>query len=263
MTTGGTDGPQGAELGDGHRVVGQDLEQERLELVVGPVDLVDEQHRRRPFAVVDGRQDGPADQEPLGVQLVLQVGAQRPARRLGGDRRGPQVQQLAGVVPLVDGLGHVDALVALQAQQLAAGPRREDLGHLGLAHAGLALEQQRPVEDQGQEDRRGQALVGQVSLVGEGRGDVFDAQSGGSGGPADRVDRAWLRQKPTGSADPGFLQRPPDEHLGQVPAVLGAGVEVSGRVEAVGCLGRSLGRRRPAGEGLLGRRRPAPGWSPC
>ena len=37
-------GPHGAQLGHGHRVVGQHLEQERLELVVGPVDLVDEQH---------------------------------------------------------------------------------------------------------------------------------------------------------------------------------------------------------------------------
>ena len=36
-----------AELGHGDRVVGEDLEQERLELVVGAVDLVDEQHRRR------------------------------------------------------------------------------------------------------------------------------------------------------------------------------------------------------------------------
>ena len=39
-------GSERPELGDRHRVVGQDLEQERLEFVVGPVDLVDDQHRR-------------------------------------------------------------------------------------------------------------------------------------------------------------------------------------------------------------------------
>src|SRR5437763_6379212 len=38
-------GVEGAELGDGHRVVREDLQQEGLELVVGPVDLVDQQYR--------------------------------------------------------------------------------------------------------------------------------------------------------------------------------------------------------------------------
>ena len=77
---------------------------------------------------------------------------------------GPQVEQLAGVVPVVDGLGGVDALVALQADQLAAGPAAEHLGHLGLADAGLALEQQRPAQRQRQEHRRGQPLVGEVAV---------------------------------------------------------------------------------------------------
>ena len=38
-------GSKGPELGDRHRIVGQDLEKERLEFVVGPVDLVNDQHR--------------------------------------------------------------------------------------------------------------------------------------------------------------------------------------------------------------------------
>ena len=53
---------------------------------------------------------------------------------------------LAAVVPVVDGLRHVDALVALQADELAAGPAAEHLGDLGLADARLALQQQRPAE---------------------------------------------------------------------------------------------------------------------
>ena len=39
-------GADRAELGDRHLEVGQDLEQERLEAVVGPIDLVDQQDGR-------------------------------------------------------------------------------------------------------------------------------------------------------------------------------------------------------------------------
>ena len=96
--------------------------------------------------VVDRPQQRAAHEEPLRVQLVLH---HLPAARL--DR--PQVQELAGVVPLVDGLRRVDALVALQPDQLAAGPAREHLGHLGLADPGLTLEQERPLQRERQEDR--------------------------------------------------------------------------------------------------------------
>ena len=43
---GGRLGADRADLGDRHLEVGQQLEQEGLELLVGAVDLVDEQHRR-------------------------------------------------------------------------------------------------------------------------------------------------------------------------------------------------------------------------
>ena len=79
MTTiGGTIGAERPELGDGHGVVGEDLEQERLELVVGAVHLVDQQDRDRCGAAGgtsgDRRSSGPADEEPLGVELVLDLG---------------------------------------------------------------------------------------------------------------------------------------------------------------------------------------------
>jgi hypothetical protein len=86
----------------------------------------------------------------------------------------PEVEELPGVVPLVDGLGGVDALVALEAEEVAARPPGEDLGHLGLADAGLPLEEQRPAQAQGQEDGRGEALVRQVVVTGEGLADLFD-----------------------------------------------------------------------------------------
>ena len=98
---------------------------------------------------------------------------------LAGRLGGAQGEQLAGVVPFVDGLGDVDALVALQPDQLTTGPRCEDAGYLGLAHPCIALEQQRPVQHQGQEDRGGQPLVGEVAMVSQRVGDVLDGQVDG------------------------------------------------------------------------------------
>jgi hypothetical protein len=86
----------------------------------------------------------------------------------------PEVEELAGVVPLVDGLGGVDALVALEPEELAARPPGEDLGHLGLADPRFPFEEQRPAEAQGQEDGRGETLVRQILVAGEGLADLFD-----------------------------------------------------------------------------------------
>jgi hypothetical protein len=57
--------------------------------------------------------------------------------------------------------------VALQAYESRAGGGGEGLGHLGLAHARLALDQQRLAQLGGQEDRGGQCAVGEVALLGE------------------------------------------------------------------------------------------------
>ena len=59
----------------------------------------------------------------LGVELALErLGAAVGGRAAG--LGGAEVQQLAGVVPLVHGLVGVEALVALEPDQLAAGPAR-------------------------------------------------------------------------------------------------------------------------------------------
>ena len=97
------------DLRDRDLEVREDLEQEGLELVVGAVDLVDEQHDG--LLGGDRLQQRAADEE-LGAEELLLV-----------DRallRGADVQQLAGVVPLVDGVRDVEALVALQADQPGA-----------------------------------------------------------------------------------------------------------------------------------------------
>ena len=184
------------ELRDRDGVLGEHLEQERLELVVGPVDLVDEQHRRHAARRRGERpQQRPSHEEGLGVELALErLGAAVGGRAAG--LGGAQVQQLAGVVPLVHGLVGVEALVALEPDQLAARPRRDGLGDLGLADTGVALEQQRPLQPEREEDRRGQPLVGEVALTGEGclhRVDRVDRDSAHEGGGYRRagVTLAW------------------------------------------------------------------------
>ena len=106
-----------AELGDRHLEVGEHLEQQRLGLDLDPVDLVDEQHDR--LLGADRLEQRTGEQERLGEDVgldVLPVGVVLPV--------GLDAQQLLLVVPLVERLGLVETLVALQADQPGAG----DLG---------------------------------------------------------------------------------------------------------------------------------------
>jgi hypothetical protein len=134
---------QRPELGDAHLEVREDLEQERLELGVGLVDLVDQEHGglgRR-----DGFQQGPRQQETVAEEDVVLGGD--PVDGLG-QRAGAAddladlvlqdlgVQELLRVLPLVERLRLVEALVALEADQLAAERRGQDLGELRLPDAG-------------------------------------------------------------------------------------------------------------------------------
>ena len=104
------------QLGDRDLEVGQQLEQHRLELLVGLVDLVDQQHDR--LGVRDRRHQRPREQELLAEDVLLH-GVPAGARRL---RLDPQ--QLLAVVPLVQRLRLVEPLVALQAHELAAEEAR-------------------------------------------------------------------------------------------------------------------------------------------
>ncbi len=83
-----------------------------------------------------------------------------PAPRCGLGQ--PDAQQLALVVPVVQGLGRGQALVALQPQQRCVQHGGKGFGGSRLADAGLALQQQRPAERDGQVDRRCGAEVEQV-----------------------------------------------------------------------------------------------------
>ena len=153
----------GAELGHGDLEIGQHFQQERLEGLVGAVDLVDQQHRRTGRVRLERLQQGPLDQEAFGEHVVLDARAVALASRLGqtdGDH-------LRAVVPLIDGGRNIEPLVALQADQPAAERLAQHLGDLGLAGPGLALEEQRPAHLQREIEHRRQRAVGDVIGLGE------------------------------------------------------------------------------------------------
>ena len=144
-----------AEFGDGDRRLGEQLEQERLELVVGTIDLVDQQHRRARAGVLDRAQQRTRHQilgpEEIGLaQLVL------------GCFRNSDRKQLTWVIPFVQRFRGIDALVALQPDQRCVERSRQRLGGLGLADAGLTLEQQRLRQSHGAEQGGCHALIGEV-----------------------------------------------------------------------------------------------------
>ena len=64
-------GADRADLRDRHRRLGQQLEQERLEVVVGAVDLVDQQHRRPRSRMLERAQQRAADQVVAAEQVLL------------------------------------------------------------------------------------------------------------------------------------------------------------------------------------------------
>ena len=163
-----------ADLGDGHLEVGQDLEQVRLELLVGAVDLVDEQDGRDAVGRLERLEQRPTDEEVAAEDVVGGglVG-------LAAGLEQPDLEHLARVVPLVDRRVDVQALVALEADEPRAEGRREDLGELGLADAGLALQEQRTPELEGQEHRGHERAVGDVVAAAEVLGQGLDGACAG------------------------------------------------------------------------------------
>jgi hypothetical protein len=161
-----------AQLGDRDLEVREELEQHRLELLVGLVDLVDQQHDR--LLGADRLHQRPGEEELLAEDVVLNRVPARPGR-LGLDP-----QQLFAVVPLVQRLGLVEPLVALQAHEPAAEVARERLGELGLPDAGGTLDEDRLAQPSGQirdqRGRLGRQVPGGVQtggdLIGGARDDV-------------------------------------------------------------------------------------------
>jgi hypothetical protein len=151
-----------SELGNRHRVLRQKLQQEGLELIVGSIDLVDQEHRP---GLVGTRGERPekwtADEKALTVDLVFDLPDGRPAAALTCS----EVEELAGVVPLVQRLGDVDSLVALQSDELTAGDEREGPCEFGLSSTRLTLQEERPRHPHREEGDRRQTLVSEVVLL--------------------------------------------------------------------------------------------------
>src|SRR4029450_4753204 len=117
----------------------------------------------------DGLRQGPGEQERLGEDVGLDLG---PAGVVGPV--GLDAQQLLLVVPLVQGLGLVQALVALEPDQPGPGGGGQGLGQLGLADPGWPLGQDGLLQPVGQEGDVGDHGGGQVVDLGQAPADLVD-----------------------------------------------------------------------------------------
>ena len=95
------------------------------------------------------RSENTSCDEPVAVDVALGLGE--------ADR-----DHLRRIVPLIDRGGDVEPLVALQPDQPPPERRREHLGDLGLADAGLAFEKQRPPHAQREKQHGRERAVGEV-----------------------------------------------------------------------------------------------------
>jgi hypothetical protein len=115
------------------------------------------------------------EQELLREDVLLDL---RPRRRCA---LGLDAEELLLVVPLVQRLGLVEPLVALEADEPAARHVRHRLGQLRLARPRRALHEDRLAEAVGQVDDAGDALVGQVVHAAQGVADGGDGLEAGHG----------------------------------------------------------------------------------
>src|SRR5262249_25592489 len=113
-------------------------------------------------------------------------------------------EQLLAVVPLVQRLGLVEALVALEADQRAVEVARERLRQLRLADAGRPLDEDRLAQAGGQVRDERRRLAGQVPDGLEAIGDVLDRCGFRLHGSGDDRE-AWC----SGSCTPSSTTRTP------------------------------------------------------
>ncbi len=159
-----------AEFGYRHGEVGEGLQQGVFDLLGGLVDLVDEQHLAPGHG--EGFVDGTLQQELLGEELHVLghvVHALGDGHVLHGEIElvpdGGDHQQLTLVVVVVeDGVG-ADALIALQADQGDVQALGQGHRQAGLAHAGVALHQQRQTGLHGTQEGVPDLLVGEVARL--------------------------------------------------------------------------------------------------
>jgi hypothetical protein len=160
-------------LRDRDREVGQKLEQKRFELVVGAIDLVDEQHDPALARRFERGQQRPPDQEVVGIQIGGAI-AQRPFRTVAQRLRQPNRQQLFAVVPIVRGGGEIESLVALQPQEPRAEHRGQRARGVGLSDAGVAFEQHGTVQADSTRQGGRQSRIRDVAGIPESLPEIVD-----------------------------------------------------------------------------------------
>src|SRR5215212_6738511 len=141
-------------------------------------------------------QERAADQELAVIEVALDAFSIFAAEGLGG----ADVEELAGVVPLVDGLVDVYALVTLEADERCLEDAGEDFGDLGLADPCLAFQKQWPSEFQGEEDRGGQPFVRQVIVLAQPHPQFPEMRNAGGQGPPASAGRCVQRSRASSTA---------------------------------------------------------------
>src|SRR5262245_2032453 len=123
------------------------VEQEAYKCLVGSVDLVDQKHGRSRARRIDRLQQRTPNQKPFRVQ--------RMPRLIGieilGRLEDAELEQLPGVIPLVERVTDLEALVALKTDQIAVEDTRNRCRERRLADAGFTFEEQGPPQPQRQE----------------------------------------------------------------------------------------------------------------
>ena len=164
---------------------------------------------------------GRSDEVAVGEQVALELRPVDRAARLGEADR----HHLPGIVPLVDGGGDVEALVALQADQAPPERGGEDLGDLGLADPRLAFQEQRPPELQGEEQHRRQRPVGDVAGAFQEVEGVVDGSRGADLPRHRQVDARGISRRDGRSRPPsGERSRARGPPLQGRPAPSGSGI---------------------------------------
>jgi hypothetical protein len=165
-----------AELGDRDLVVGEDLEEQRLGLDLDAVDLVDQQDDR--LGRGDRLEQRTGEQELVREDVLLDLLPLARAALLH-DALGLDAQELLLVVPLVERLRLVEALVALEADEARAGHAGDALGQLGLSGAGGAFDEHRLAESVGEVHDARDPLVGEIGDALQGLADGRDRLEAG------------------------------------------------------------------------------------
>ena len=147
--TGRSLGPYGADLRNAHGKVAEHLQQERLELLVGPIDLIDQQHRGDCAPVLERPQQRTPNEKFLAEDVSGGGG-------LGFSPRfqQPDLHHLSRVVPLIHCGIDIQAFVALKPDELGSEDLGQRASHLGFPDACLALEQERSLQLERQKERR-------------------------------------------------------------------------------------------------------------